>query len=201
MSPPQWFRRWNGKVTGGQKSASLSAADATLKNTQLQIELSQHETLEKKAEAKLTAKETLDYNNVLAQQKAASQQSMVMAQQAKLSPILDDLQITVLGNSLKLFSGQDVILHSTADTTVLRSKVSIARALQIAGITFKQNSMDLGEIYQGISVVVHSPQAQDIPPLANALTLGLRAAGITVNTVSAPDRVPAGRVAIYLGPN
>lgn len=178
--------------------ANKATADLALKNTQLQIELSSHETLEKKAEAKLTAKETLDYNNVLAQQKAASQQSMVMAQQAKLSPVLDDLQISALGNSLKSFAGQDVILHSTADTTVLRSKVSIIRAFQIAGITFKENSMDMGQMYQGISVVVHSPQ--DVPPLANALTLALRAAGITVNTVSA-EFVPAGRVAIYFGPN
>ncbi len=189
------------KITQARLDAATAygiAAQALHSTALLQTDLASHESQERVTNARLTAKETFDYNNVLAQQKAASQQNMVMAQQAKLSPVLDDLQITALGNSLKLFAGQDVIFHSTGDTTVLRSKVSIERALQAAGLTAKENSIDLGQIYQGISVVVHSPQ--DVPPLANALVIGLRAAGITVNTVSS-DTVPSGRVALYFGPN
>jgi hypothetical protein len=175
--------------------ATKSAADANLKNTQLQIELASHETSESKIQADLAKqnKATSDFAHSLAQQQAT------MAEQAHLSPVLTDFQIQQLAAVLGGFSGQDVILHSTADTTVLRLKQTIAIAFQKAGITFKQNSMDMGALYQGVSVAVHNPQ--DVPPLANALVLGLRQAGIDVHPVAVPNMVPAGSVALFLGPD
>ena len=145
-------------------------------------------------EAKLAAqnKENYDFSHALAFQQ------QTMAQQMHVSPILDATQIQRLAAILSPYAGQDVILHSTLDTTVLRLKQSIAQALYNADITFKQNSMDAGMLYQGVSVAIHSPQ--DVPPLANALVSGLRSAGIIVNPV-ALDTVPVGKVAIYLGPN
>ncbi|MBZ5524638.1 MAG: hypothetical protein LAP21_20560 [Acidobacteriia bacterium] len=176
------------------EQAKLKVEEANRANAVLKIELAKHERQETAAEAKLAAqnKETYDYAHALAQQQAT------MAEQAHVSPVLTPTQITALSASLKPFDGQDVIFHSTLDTTVLRLKQSIAQAFTDAGITFKENSMDAGSLYQGVSVVVHSPR--DVPPLANALVLGLKQAGIAVNTVSL-ENVPSGRVAIYLGPN
>ncbi len=125
-------------------------------------------------------------------------QQETMAEQMRVSPVLSPAQIATLSDALRPFAGQDVILHSTLDTTVLRLKQSIAMALYSAGITFKQNSMDAGMLYQGVSVVVHSPE--NVPPLANTLVSGLRSSGISVNPVVL-DTVPIGKVAIYLGPN
>jgi hypothetical protein len=121
-----------------------------------------------------------------------------MVEQAHVSPELNGFQIQTLATLLTTFNGQDVTLHATADTTVLRLAQSIAVALKAAGITTKQYSIDMGSLYKGVSVVVHSPQ--DVPPMANSLVAGLRSAGIDVHPVSL-DSVPAGQVALYLGPN
>jgi hypothetical protein len=112
---------------------------------------------------------------------------------------LSAAQIDNLASFLTPYKGQDVILHSTLDTMVNRLKQTIGMAFMKAGITFKDNSMDAGALYQGVTVVVHSPS--DVPPLANVLVIGLRQAGIEVQTASVPDRVPAGQVALFLGPN
>ena len=175
-------------------TAKAVAEETSNANLLLQKQLTKHEGQELGNEAKLATqnKETFDYAHALAQQQAT------MAEQARVSPVLDAAQIVALATLLRPFAGQDVILHSTPDTTVLRLKVSIAQALMGAGITFKQNSMDMGQVYQGVSVAVRSPQA--VPPLANSLVAGLRAAGIVVSTVSL-NAIPAGSVAIYLGPN
>jgi hypothetical protein len=163
-------------------------------NIKLGGKVQQNANQARTAEAALEQKnkETSDFAHALAQQQG------VMAEQAKLSPILTDYQIQQLAERLRPYGGQDVILHSTADTTVLRLKVTIATALNKAGITFKSNGIDMGSIYQGVSVPVHDPQ--NIPPLADALVQGLRQAGIDVHPASV-DAVPAGSVAIYLGPN
>jgi hypothetical protein len=179
-------------------SANEKAEEAKKDNFQLQGDLLKHEGNEREAEAKLSAKETIDYNHALEEQRATAQQNVLMAAQAHVSPVLTNFQIESLANLLTPYKGQEVILHSTLDTTVLRLKQSIAVAIDKAGITFQQNSMDAGALYQGVSVVVHSPQ--EVPPLANSLVMGLRSAGITVNTVSL-DTVPKGKVAVYLGPN
>ncbi len=138
-------------------------------------------------------KETSDFAHALAQQQGA------MAEQAKVSPVLTDYQIQALSARLAPFSGQDVSQHSTADTTVLRLKQGIAIALDKAGIHSAVNAINMGALYQGVSVAVHSPQ--DVPPVANALVLGLREAGVDVHPVSDPQDVAAGKVAIFLGPN
>jgi hypothetical protein len=122
-----------------------------------------------------------------------------MAEQAHVSPILTDYQITALAAALGPFRGSDVLFHATSDTTVLRLKRTIEIAFQRAGITESYNSIDMGELYQGVTVAVHDPA--DVPGLANALVLSLRAAGIDVQTASVPQRVPAGKVALFLGPN
>ena len=182
------------QLTKDTGTANLAAEQLKKENTQLRIDLSKEQGQARKAEGELAKqnKETYDYAHALAQQQAA------MSEQARVAPILTDFQIQTLANSLVSFAGTDVILHSTPDTTVLRLKVNIATALNKAGLTFKTNETNFGALFQGVSVVVHSPQ--DVPPLANTLVQGLRNAGIEVHTSSLPD-VPAGKVAIYLGPN
>lgn len=90
-------------------------------------------------------------------------------------------------------------LHQTSDTVVARLGATIKMALDGAGVTAKMYSTDMGALYQGVSVAVHDPN--NVPPIANALVLGLRQAGIDVHPVSAPKIVPSGQVGIFLGPN
>jgi len=182
------------QLTKDTGTANLAAEELRKENTQLRIDLSKEQGHARQAEGKLAKqnKETYNYAHALAQQQAA------MSDQAHVSPILTDFQIETLAILLRPFAGSDVSLHSTGDTTVLRLKVSIARALDKAGLTFKTNSIDIGLLYIGVSVAVHSPQ--DVPPLANLLIEGLHNAGIDVHPVSLAT-VPAGQVAIYLGPN
>jgi hypothetical protein len=178
----------------GAGVANRKAEDASLANTSLKIELAKHEGHEQAAETKLAAqnKETSDFAHALAQQ----QQNM--AEQAKVSPILNQAQADNLANLLRPYAGQTVTVHMTLDTVVIRLGNGIQYALSHAGIKTSGSMMDAGATYQGVSVVVHSPQ--DVPPLANALVMGLREAGIEVHPVSI-DSVPKGQVAIYLGPN
>lgn len=146
------------------------------------------------AEAKLTTQNRENYD--FAHSLAVQQENM--RQQAHVSPILGATQIDALATLLTPYSGQDVIFHTTLDTTVLRLQATIAAALIKASITSAQFMMDGGALYQGVSVVVHSPQS--VPPLAEALALGLTQAGIILNTVTLPT-IPEGKVAIYIGPN
>lgn len=175
--------------------ANQNAAQANLENTQLRLQLAKHETSEKKAEADLAAqnKQTSDFAHALAQQQAT------MAEQAHVSPVLTPFQIDALAKMLAPFAGQDVSIHTTSDTTVLRLERTIQIALDHAGVTHKQDSIDMGALFQGVSVAVHSPT--DVPPIANALVTGLRSSGIDVHPVSTPDQVPGGKVAIFMGPN
>jgi uncharacterized membrane protein YkoI len=175
--------------------ANENALRVAQDNIKLTGQVSTDATVARAAEAALAKanKETSDFAHSLQQQQAT------MQEQAKVSPVLTDYQIQNLAAVLAPYKGQDVILHSTADTTVLRLKRTIALALNMAGLTFKQNSIDVGTLYQGVSVAVHDPQ--DVPPLANALLMGLRQAGIDVHPVAVPQQVPAGQVAIYIGPN
>jgi hypothetical protein len=191
-------KRADADIARNKKQAAdaiKSAADDNLENTKLRLELTQHESNEKKTEAELAKqnKETSDFAQSLAQQQAT------MNEQAKVSPVLSSEQIAQLANALRPFRGADVILHSTTDTTVLRLEQTIHIALQKAGLTVTANSMDIGALYQGVTVVVHDPK--DVPPLANALVLSLHAAGINIQTASLPERVPAGKVAIFMGPD
>jgi hypothetical protein len=176
------------------QEAQDQALEAENDNLKLRGQTSADAAAARQAEAELAKsnKETSDFAHALAQQQGA------MAEQAKVSPVLSQYQIGALANLLAPYAGQDVILHSTADTTVLRLKETVALALQKADVTFKQNSMDMGALYQGVSVAVNS--AQNVPLLANALVLGLRQAGIDVHPVTAPQ-IPAGRVALFMGPN
>jgi hypothetical protein len=176
------------------ETAKLETQRVSQENIQLRLGLSKEQIQARRTEAELAKqnKETFDYAHALAQQQA------VMTEQARVSPILTDFQIDRLADALRPYAGTDIILHSTLDTTVLRLQNGIATAFQKAGVTFKQNSMDAGALYQGVSVVVHSPT--DVPPIANVIVSGLRAAGIKVNTV-AMEGIPPGRVGVYTGPN
>lgn len=163
-------------------------------NIQLQKEVIANKVAAEQAEVLLAKqnKKTFDYAHAVAQQQAT------MAEQAHVSPVLSREQIVALSATLSRFAGQDVIMRSTPDTTVLRFKQSVEQALSGAGVTTKENSIIFTALFQGISVVVHSPQ--DVPPIANALVGGLKAAGVSVHTASA-NAVPPGRVALYMGPN
>ncbi len=173
--------------------AKAAAAAANLQNTHLRIDLASHETDEKKIDAQLTAqnKRTNDFAHALAHQQET------ISEQTKGSPEIDRKQADVLANSLIQYAGQSVSVHMTLDTVVVRLAKSLGYAFSKAGIQ-QRAEMDAGATYQGVSVAVHSPK--DVPPLANALVLGLRQAGIDAHPVSLAA-IPAGQVAIYLGPN
>jgi hypothetical protein len=175
------------------QEARAKAVEAENANLILQGKVATESTRAATAEAGLAKanKDTSDFAHAIATQ----QQNM--QQQAKVSPVLDQAQVAALASVLRGHEGQSVAIHMTLDTVVIRLAQGIEAALQMAGIT-PSGSMDAGQTYQGVSVVVHSPQ--DVPPLADSLVLGLRQAGIEVNPASLPT-VPAGQVAIYLGPN
>jgi hypothetical protein len=175
------------------KEANAKAIEAENENLKLGGQVGQDATRARNAERALEAKnkETNDFAHAIAQQ----QQNM--AEQAKVSPVLNAMQVDSLANVLKPFAGQSVAVHMTLDTVVIRLGNGIQAALLKGGLK-PSGSMDAGQTYQGVSVVVHSPQ--DVPPLANALLMGLRQQGIGANPAAA-QFVPAGQVAIYLGPN
>jgi hypothetical protein len=181
------------KALSDAATANQKAEEAKTENLKLGGKVGQDDARARAAEAALEAKnkETNDFAHAVAQQQQG------MAEQAKVSPVLNQTQAAALAGVLRPFAGQAVAVHMTLDTVVLRLGNGIQRALIQAGIK-PSGSMDAGQIYQGVSVVVHSPQ--DVPPLANALVLGLRQQGINVNPAAA-ESVPAGQVAIYLGPN
>jgi flagellar biosynthesis GTPase FlhF len=183
------------KAISDAATANKSAEETKQANLRLQSELTKHEGHEQEAEAKLAAqnKETSDFAHSLQQQQAT------MQEQAKVSPQLTPYQIQALANVLRPFAGQDVSLHITSDTVVARLGATIHMAFDQAGVTAKSYSADMGALYQGVSVAVHDPN--DVPPIANALIIGLRQAGIDVHPVAAPQMVPAHQVAIFLGPN
>ncbi len=176
------------------QQAKSQAEETSKANLQLQIELTKHEEHEQVGEAKLAAqnKENYDFSHALAFQQ------QTMEQQMHVSPELNDSQIEAIAAILKPFAGQEIIIHRTADTVVGRLGRSLAIAFTMASIKFPHYSIDMDQLYQGVSVAIHSPQ--NVPPLANALISGLRSSGIIVNPV-ALDTVPVGKVAIYLGPN
>lgn len=180
-------------------TANKTAEETKQANLQLKSALLSHERQEKEAETKLSAKESLDYNHVLEAQKAQRGQNEVMQRQAVVSPQLTLTQVHALASALKPFAGQDVSLHVTSDTVVGRLAVAIKMAFNEAAITTKYYMTDIGALYQGVSVAVHDPKS--VPPIANALVIGLQQAGIDVHAVSAPQRVAAGQVAVFLGPN
>jgi hypothetical protein len=183
-------------ATANQKAqeANEHAANVEAENLKLGGQVGKDAVTARAAEAALEAKnkETSDFAHGVAIQ----QQNMAI--QAKVSPTLTVAQAMSLANYLKPYAGQNVAVHMTLDTVVIRLGNGIQYALQQAGIKADGSSMDAGQTYQGVSVAVHSPQ--DVPPLANALVMGLRAQGIAVNPASDPS-VPAGTVRIYLGPN
>lgn len=176
------------------QQAKSQAEETSKANLQLQIKLAKHEEHEQVGDAKLAAqnKENYDFSHALAFQQ------QTMAQQMHVSPELNESQIEAIAAILKPFAGQEIIIHRTSDTVVGRLGRSLAIAFTMANIKFPHYSIDMDQIYQGVSVVIHSPQ--NVPPLANALISGLRSAGIIVNPV-ALDTVPVGKVALYLGPN
>jgi hypothetical protein len=173
--------------------ANENALRVSQENIKLGGQISTDAVTARTAEAFLAKanKETSDFAHGIALQ----QQNM--AEQAKVSPVLDTAQAMSLADYLKPYAGQTVAIHMTLDTVVIRLGNGVQYALQQAGIK-ASGSMDAGRTYQGVSVVVHNPQ--DVPPLANALVLGLRAQGIAVHP-AADASVPAGQVSIYLGPN
>jgi hypothetical protein len=195
----------DGKIAAAQKEAgdankaagvaNQSAAQANLEDTQLRIQLANHETNEGKIEADLAKqnKATSDFAHALAQQQG------IMSEQAKVSPQLAPAQMELLSQMLKPFAGQDVEMHTTSDTVVERLASSIATSLNQAGITTKSFTTDMGALYQGVSIAINDPG--NVPPLANTLVMDLRQFGIDVHPVASPQRVPVGHVAIFLGPD
>ena len=177
------------------QEANDEAVNAENENLKLRGQVSSDASTARTAEAALAKanKETSDFAHALQQQQGA------MAEQAKVSPVLTDYQIQALANTLSQYAGQDVALHTTAETVVRRLAAGIKMALSKAGITTKLYSADMSALYQGVSVAVHAPD--DVPPIANALILGLRQAGINAHPVSVPSLVPAGQVGIFLGPS
>jgi hypothetical protein len=175
------------------EEAKLKAEATARSNAELQIELIHEQSIARTAEAGLSKQneKTEQYTHALQMQQEN------MAQQMHVSPILNQAQIENMATLLKPYAGQSVAIHTTLDTTVLRLSATIQMALTGSDIKCSPE-MDAGALYQGVSVVVHSPQT--VPPLADALAGSLMSAGIHVNKVVL-DTVPVGQVALYLGPS
>ena len=184
-------------ATANQKAqeAREAAAKVEQENALLGNSVEKNAEIARKAEADLAKanKETSDFAHSL------QQQQTTMQEQAKVSPQLTAYQIQALASVLKPFAGQDVALHQTSDTVVARLGATIKMAFNQAGVTTKYYMTDMGALYQGVSVVVHDPK--DVPPIAIALVMGLRQAGINVHPSAEPQMVPAGQIGIFLGPN
>jgi hypothetical protein len=178
-----------------QKSeeARLKTEQTSAENSQLRLDVSKEQRQARKSEAQLAKQNetTSRFTHALAVQQ------QTMAEQMHASPELTASQVEAVAALLKPFAGQEVIIHSTADTVVGRLGRGITAAFNQAHIQFPQYSIDMGQLYKGISVVVHAEQGH--PPLADALVIALRQQGIPVDAVSL-DSVPVGKVAIYLGP-
>jgi hypothetical protein len=174
--------------------ANENALKVAQENIKLGGQVSTDADTARAAEAALAKadKETSDFAHSLQQQQG------VMAEQAKLSPQLTDFQIQQLASLLKPYIGAQVDINQTAETVVGRLASEIHAAFNIAGVKTNHSTM-MGALYQGVSVAVHDPK--DVPPIANALVMGLRQAGIDVHPVAAPEQVKAGGVTIFIGPN
>jgi hypothetical protein len=189
------------KAKAAAKIADQKAEEARNKadlveqeNIKLRGTVSFDATTARTAEAALAKanKETSDFAHSLQQQQAT------MAEQAKVSPALTQYQILQMTSGLMMYSGQEVVVHLTSDTVVIRLGNGIETAMRNAGIKVT-GSIDMGALYQGVSVAVNN--AVNVPPLANALVNLLHQAGIEVHPVAVPTMVQAGQVAIFLGPN
>jgi hypothetical protein len=172
------------------QQAKLQAEETSRANALLQIRVSKGQIETKKAQSALAAKN--EQNSQYTRALAVQQQTM--AQQIHTSPELTRAQIDLIANALKPFSGQEVIMHRTGDTVVGRLGSSIANAFLQAGIKFPQYLIDIDQLYQGVTVVVHADQGH--PLLADVLVSALLQQGIPVNKV-AMDSIPAGKVALY----
>jgi hypothetical protein len=176
------------------EEARLKAEGASKENATLQIKVAKGQAENKEAEAALAAQneKTIQFTHALQLQQEN------MAQQMHVSPTLNEQQIRDLSNSLKPFAGQTVILHTTLDTTVLRLSNGIQKALSMASIKCNA-TMNAGALYQGVTIAVHSASPSPHPPLADALFVGLKQAGI-VAVGAAISEVPQENVALYVGP-
>jgi hypothetical protein len=175
------------------ESAKKETAQLFGQNQQLAIDLSKEQTIARKAEAGLQKQneETSRYSHALAVQQ------QTIAQQIHTSPELTTAQVEAIANALTPFGGQEVIMHRTEDTVVGRLGASIATAFNTAHIKIPSYSIDMGQLYQGVTIAVHADKGH--PPLADVLLNALRQQGIVVTPVSL-DTVPEGRVALFLGP-
>jgi len=175
------------------ESAKKETAQLFGQNQQLAIDLSKEQTIARNAEANLRKQneETSRFTHALAVQQ------QTMATQVHTSPELSADQVNAIANALMPFGGQEVIMHRTEDTVVGRLGSSLAQAFIKAHIQFPHYSIDMGQLYQGITVAVHADKGH--PPLADVLLNALRQQGIIATPV-ALDTVPEGKVAIFLGP-
>lgn len=193
------------KVTAAQsdekaQTAKLEAEEAKLKaervgkeNSLLQIEVAKQEIENKKVTAELAAQN--EKTNQFVQGLAQQQQGM--ARQMQGTPSLGDAQINAIAEQLKPFAGQKVEIHTTADTIVERLAEQFKRAFILAHIEISSSSIDMGRLYQGVMVGIHAVDGR--PPMADALLTAIRSVGIQPHGVADPS-IPAGQVAIFLGP-
>jgi len=176
--------------------ANKSAADATLKNTQLQIQLVKHEGAERETQNKLAAQ-----NKQLAQfTQGLAQQQQGMAQQMQTTPSLNDAQVAIIANQLRMFSGQNIAVHVVSDARSQRLGNRFGEAFQKAGIKTEGSGTFMGPDYHGVMVVVHNPSPQPHPPLADALLTAISGAGITPHPAADVNGPKVDEVWLCIGP-
>jgi hypothetical protein len=182
------------KAKSDAATANQQAADANLKNTQLKIQLGQHEADEKKTDAELAAQS--QKNAQLAQ--AIADQQQKMAKTIHSYPEVDFVEWMKIADELSPYAGQKVIIRSTGDTDVRIIAVLLEQSLHQARIDVS-GTVHVGEVYVGINVETNPNY--EIVPLATKIIETLKAHGIPVRPGGSGSwEIPKGVVLIEIGP-
>lgn len=177
-------------------TANKRAADAELKNSQLKIELAEHEKQEKEAEARLASQ-----NQQLTQftQGIAAQQRGI-EQHMETAPTLTEVQVAAIAQQLKPFAGMSVGVHMVTDIPSQRLAEKIEQALEQAGIKINAET-DLGADYRGVMIVVHSPSPAPHPAIADAIRRAMLSVGLFPKAVAFKQGgPPKSQVWLCVGP-
>lgn len=178
------------------KSAELEAELTKKENNKLKIKLSEHESLEKQAEANLAAQNR--QTEQFAQAIAIQQQGLL--HQVQAAPTLTDAQIENIAKALKPYAGQTIHIRTVSDIKSRRLAFQFIKAMTSAGIKIVENAQQLDGDYVGVLIMVKK-QLPPYPPLAPALVSMIAASGIQPHFVYDPAVSDENTVYLCIGPD
>jgi hypothetical protein len=145
------------KVADQKAQEARDEADATEKeNAQLRIEL-----------AKLGVKT-----------EGLETQQTGFAKQMIAAPTITEAQVKIIADRLKPFAGAKIMLCRTTDVPTARMQTKFVKALNAAGISYKEDDgmLDLANHLSGISVHFKNPDQRR--PFADAIVAAFQSVGI-----------------------